>query len=101
MDYDSYKFARCEIDYDSGCNCKKCDKSEATLEAASYYLEKVLKHLYSKDALEKADLVDALDNLCYELNVKTTSEEIQVDRSKEDTFKSYLFHSLNALNQVT
>lgn len=101
MDYDTWKFSKCELDYDSTCECRQCEKNASNLEAASFYLEKVLKQLYSKSSLNKCDLENDLDQLCYALSVKTNQEDIQIERPEQVTLKNFIFNSINDLNRVT
>ena len=47
------------------------------------HLEKILNMLYSSSYLDKVELENNLDELCYLLKVRTISGDIQIERTPE------------------
>lgn len=72
-----------EQDIEPDYHCHKCDEAQVKLDTAAEYLTLIVKKLYSIEKLDIYTLESDLDDLCYLLDVKIDSGDLQIQRKLE------------------
>jgi hypothetical protein len=67
------------------CACRECDEKDKKLKTATYFLEAMVKAIYSKDKLDINLFEFQLDELCYALGVEMNTNDIQIQRTQKST----------------
>ncbi len=62
--------------------CSDCDDKQAILDDTIEFMEEIVKQLYSKERLDTNILDHCIENLCYKLNVKPASGQLQIMRKR-------------------
>jgi len=87
-----------------------CEEHMQKMDQAAGYLEEVLNHLYSKDALDANAFENKLDELCWILGIELRKEDLQIQRLQTqkntisqfpilENWVTYNNHYLKSVNQ--
>ncbi len=76
-------------------DCRNCEDIKDRLFDAQKHLKEVLNQLYSKKDLNKISLENALDELCYYLDIDTVKGDLMIERFQEiEPLPQYIFDKL-------
>ncbi len=68
------------FEYHKNHECKQCLEKEQVYDSAQEFLQEIVKQLYTNDPLDKNSLEHSLDELCFLLNVKMRTSDLNIQR---------------------